>query len=155
LAKHMKEKQEDSGSKWKGKLPMPYLVPAPNTAQANPVFQQAGQAWGYSGAAQNQSWPMQPTRWQSQQGQGRQIQQQYLQAGGAGRGGGRAVNMQRFPCDNCQQCGHWKYMPEYPNFHLYLASQQAVLEAFKNGSAGPGADPSAVVPYTGSGIDTS
>jgi hypothetical protein len=157
LAKHMKEKQEDGGGKWKGKRLMPYLVPAPSNAavaQPNPIYQQAGQAWGYSGTTQNQGWPLPATGWQPQQGQSRQIQQQYLQAGGAGRGGGRAINMQRFPCDNCQQYGHWKYMPECPNFHLYLASQQAALEAFKNGSAGAGGDPSAVVPYTGSGIDT-
>jgi hypothetical protein len=64
-------------------------------------------------------------------------------------------NMQRYPRDNCQQYGHWKYMPECPNFHLYLASQEVVLEAFKNGAAGgasAGVDPTAVVPFTGSGM---
>jgi hypothetical protein len=65
------------------------------------------------------------------------------------------VNMQRYPCNNCQQYGHWKYMPECPNFHLYLASQQAALDAFRSGASGgnpaTGADPAAVVPYTGTG----
>jgi hypothetical protein len=83
------------------------------------------------------------------------VRQQYLQAEGAGRGRGKAANMERYPCNNCQQYGHWKYMPECPNFHLYLASQQAVLEAFKSVAANvatAGADPTAVVPFTGSGI---
>jgi hypothetical protein len=44
--------------------------------------------------------------------------------------------MKRCPCDNCQQYEHWKYMPECPNFHLYLAIQQAVLNTFRNGAGG-------------------
>jgi hypothetical protein len=63
--------------------------------------------------------------------------------------------MQRYPCNNCGQYGHFKYMQECSNFHLYLASQQAALDAFKSrvaGGAAAGTDPTEVVPFTGSGI---
>jgi hypothetical protein len=49
LTKHMKEKQEDGGGKWKGKRQMPYLVPAPtamSAAQTAPILQPAGKMWG-------------------------------------------------------------------------------------------------------------
>ncbi len=137
LTKHMKEKQEDRGGKWKGKRQMPYLVPATTTvpaAQAAPMLQPAGQLWGYEGGATAQGWQIPAAGWSP--GQSRQIQQQYTQAGGAGRGGGKAANMQRYPCDNCQQYGHWKYMLKCPIFHLYLASQQAALDAFRSGAGG-------------------
>ncbi len=155
LTKHMKEKQGDGGGKWKGKRQMPYLVPLPTTmpaAQAAPILQPVGQVWGYGGGATAQEWQIPAAGWTP--GQSRQIQQQYIQAGGAGRGGGKAANMQRYPCVNCQQYGYWKYMPECPNFHLYLASHQAVLDAFRSGAGGStatGADLVAVIPYTGTG----
>jgi hypothetical protein len=158
LTKLLKEKQEDGLGKWKGKRALLYLVPAPaptQVAAATTAYQQAGAVWGEGGGPVNQGWYQPQKGWHQQLGQGRPVQQQYIQGGGVGRGGGRAANMQRYPCDNCQQYGHWKYMPECPNFHLYLASQQAALEAFKNGAAGgapAGVDPTAVVPFTGSGM---
>jgi hypothetical protein len=103
LTKHMKEKQEDGGGKWKGKKQMPYLVPAATAmpaAQAAIMMQPARQVWSYGGGTTAQGWQIPAAGWPA--GQSRLIQQQYIQACGAGRGGGKAANMQRYPCDNCQ-----------------------------------------------------
>jgi hypothetical protein len=154
LAKQKKEKQEAGGGKRKGKRAMPYLVPAPSAVaitQTVPALQQIGHAWGYNGAVQNQGWQLQPTGWQQQKGKGRQLQQHYLQAGGTAKKG-QSGQHAAVSCNNCQQYRHCKYMPEGPHFHLYLASQQAALYAFKSGSTGSGVESTAVVPYTGSSI---
>jgi hypothetical protein len=98
LTKLLKEKQEDGGGKWKGKRALPYLVPAPAPAQvasATTAYQQSGAVWGQGGRPVNQGWYQPQTGWHQQLGQGRPVQQQYIQGGGVGRGGGRAANMQR------------------------------------------------------------
>ncbi len=40
---------------------------------------------------------------------------------------GRARRVARYPCDNCNKYGHWKYSPECWNYHVHL--QQLVAKA--------------------------
>ena len=55
------------------------------------------------------------------------------QVGNAGRG--RPDRKWRYPCDNCGNYGHWRHEVTCPNFHIYLARQQAVSAAFQGRSA--------------------
>ena len=57
------------------------------------------------------------------------------QVGNAGRG--EPDRKRQFPCDNCGNYGHWRHEVSCPNFHVYLARQQAASAAFQ-GRAGQG-----------------
>ena len=57
------------------------------------------------------------------------------QVGNSGRGG--PDRKWRFPCDNCGNYGHWRHEVTCPNYHVYIARQQAAAAAFQ-GRAGQG-----------------
>jgi hypothetical protein len=53
----------------------------------------------------------------------------------AGETTGKGQKVARYPCDNCNEYGHWKYSPECKNYHIHL-QQLAARAATMQGKAG-------------------
>ena len=105
------------------------------------------------------NWTNNNNSWTPQQGG--QGQMQFSgQAALGNRSNYREQQRARFPCDNCGQMGHWRSEIVCPNYHVFLATQQAAAAAYHNNrSGGQGAggninhqasgNSGAVVPYKG------
>jgi hypothetical protein len=125
----LKEDEDKTNTGGKGKqkaAPKPYDRPA--TAGDGLVLGSGD--WGWSGQGYGgplyaysgiQPWGMAPAAptWGA-------VQQ-------SGPSDGRAQRVARYPCDNCNEYGHWKYSPECRNYHVHLQQLAAKAVALQGG----------------------